>query len=117
VLAVVAVGGVVVAPKLLGGSSDPGCKAYSSTAIVAYNKAIGDLNAQAKTSVIAPDMSAAITDLTNAISLAQSASVKSALNGLLTELKAVQSDVKSGSVPTGTVNSLNAASTVADHAC
>lgn len=116
-LAVVAVGGVIVAPKLLGGSSDPGCKAYSGTAITAYNKTIDDLNAQAKQSVLAADMSASITDLTSAVSQAQSASVKSALNGLLTELKTVQSDVKSGSVPTPTVNALNAASTAADHAC
>jgi hypothetical protein len=62
-------------------------------------------------------MSAAIADMTNAIGQAQSASVKSALNGLLTELKSVQSDVKAGSVPTSTVNSLNAASTAADNAC
>jgi hypothetical protein len=62
-------------------------------------------------------MSVAITDMTNAIGQAQSASVKSALNGLLTQLKSVQSDVKSGSVPASTVNSLNAASTAADKAC
>jgi len=40
-----------------------------------------------------------------------------ALNGLLVQLKTVQSDVKSGSVPTSTVNSLNTASTAADNAC
>jgi hypothetical protein len=116
VLAVVAVGGVIMAPRLLG-PSDPGCKSYSGTAITAYNKTIGDLNAQASQSVLTADMSAAIADMTNAIGQAQSASVKSALNGLLTELKSVQSDVKAGSVPTSTVNSLNAASTAADNAC
>jgi uncharacterized protein involved in exopolysaccharide biosynthesis len=116
VLAVVAVGGVIIAPRLLS-PSDPGCKAYSGSAITAYNKTIDDLNAQASQSVLSADMSAAITDMTNAIGQAQSASVKSALNGLLTQLKTVQSDVRSGSVPTSTVNSLNAASTAADHAC
>jgi hypothetical protein len=119
VLAVVAVGGVVVAPHLLGGggSSDPGCKAYAGTAITAYNKTIHDLNAQAAQSVLNADMSATITDLTSSIAQAQSASVKSALTGLLTELKSVQTDVRSGSVPTTTVNALNAASTAADNAC
>jgi hypothetical protein len=118
VLAIVAVGGVIVAPKLLGGgSSDPGCKAYSGTAITAYNKTIDDLNAQASQPVLNADMSATVTDLTSAIAQAKSASVKSALNGLLTELKSVQSDVRSGTVPTTTVNALNAASTTADNAC
>jgi hypothetical protein len=118
VLAVVAVGGVVVAPKLLhSGSSDPGCKAYSGTALSAYNKTIDDLNAQASQSVLSGDMSTAITSLNSAISQAQSATVKSALNGLLTQLQSVNTAVKSGSVPTNTVNALNAASTSADSAC
>jgi hypothetical protein len=117
VLAVIAIGGVLVAPKLLGGSSDPGCTAYSGTAITAYNKTINDLNAQASQSVLTADMSTTITDLNSAIAQAKSASVKSALNGLLTELKSVQTDVKAGSVPTATVNALNAASTTADKAC
>jgi len=113
---VVAVGGVVIAPRLLS-SSDPGCKAYSGTAITAYNKTIDDLNAQASQSVLTTDMTATIADLTDAVGQAKSDSVKSALTGLLTQLKTVQSDVKSGSVPTNTVNALNAASTKADNAC
>jgi hypothetical protein len=118
VLAVVAIGGVVIAPKLLAsGSSDPGCKAYSSSALTAYNKTIDDLNAQASQSVLSADMSTATTDLTAAISQAKSDSVKSALNGLLTQLNTVKTDVKSGTVPTTTVNALNAASTTADNAC
>ena len=117
VLAVVAVGGVVIAPRLLGGSSDPGCKSYSGAALTAYNKTIDDLNAQASQTVLSADMSTAITDLTTSISQAQSDSVKTALNGLLTQLKTVQTDVKAGAVPTSTVNSLNAASTAADKAC
>ena len=117
VLAVVAVGGVFVAPKLLAGSSDPGCKAYSGSALTAYNKTIDDLNAQASQSVLSADMSAATTDLSAAISQAQSASVKSALSGLLTQLNSVKTDVQSGSVPTNTVSALNAASTTADKAC
>ncbi len=118
VLAVVAVGAVVAVPKVLGGgSSDPGCKSYSGTALVAYNKTIDDLNAQASQSVLAADMSTTISDLNSAIAQAQGSAVKSSLNGLLTQLKSVQADVKSGSVPTSTVNSLNAASTAADNAC
>jgi hypothetical protein len=118
VLAVVAIGGVVSAPKLLaGGSSDPGCKAYSSSALAAYTKTIDDLNAQASQSVLSADMSTATTDLNAAISQAKSDSVKSALNGLLTQLNTVKADVKSGTVPTTTVNALNAASTTADKAC
>jgi hypothetical protein len=117
VLAVVAVGGVIIAPRLLAGSSDPGCKSYSSTAITAYNKTIDDLNSQASQSVLSADMSTAITELTSSIGQAQSASVKTALDGLLTELKSVQSGVRSGSVPTATVDALNAASTKADNAC
>ena len=116
VLAVVAVGGVFVAPRLLG-PSDPGCKAYAGTGVTAYNKTIDDLNAQASQAVLSADMSTAITDLSGAVAQAQSASVKSALNGLLTELKLVKSDVQSGAVPATTVSALNAASTAADKAC
>jgi hypothetical protein len=110
---------VVVAPKLLAGgsSSDPGCTAYSGSTLTAYNKTIDDLNAQASQSVLSADMSTAITDLNGAISQAKSDSVKSALNGLLTQLNAVKTDVQSGSVPTATVNALNAASSTADQAC
>jgi hypothetical protein len=116
VLAVVAVGGVLIAPRLLG-PSDPGCKAYAGTAVTAYNKTIDDLNAQASQSVLSADMSTTVTDLNSAIAQAQSASVKSALNGLLTQVETVKADVKAGSVPSTTVSALNAASTAADNAC
>jgi hypothetical protein len=120
VLAVVAIGSVIVAPRLLGGggsSSDPGCKAYAGAALTAYNKTIDDLNAQAPQSVLSADMPTAITDLTSATGQAQSASVKSALSGLLAELEAVKSDVQAGSVPAASVNALNTASAKADSAC
>lgn len=119
VLAVIAVGAVIAAPKLLGGgsSADPGCRAYSGTALTAYNKTIDDMNAQASKSVLSTDMSAATTDLASAIGQAKSASVKSALSGLLTELQAVGADVKTGTVPASTVTALNAASAKADSAC
>jgi hypothetical protein len=116
VLAVVAVAGVIVTPKLLG-SSDPGCKSYSGATLTAYNKTIGDLNAQSPQRQLTQDMTTTIADLKNSIALTQSDSVKSALNGLLTELKSVQTDIRSGSVPSGTVNALNTASTAADSAC
>jgi hypothetical protein len=119
VLAVVAIGGVIAAPKVLssGASSDPGCKAYSGTALTAYNKAINDLNAQKSQSVLSADLTTASTDLTSAIGQAKSTSVKSALNGLLTELDTVKKGVHTGSVPASTVDALNAASTTADNAC
>jgi hypothetical protein len=62
-------------------------------------------------------MATTVTDLTGAISQAQSDSVKSALSSLLTEMKSVQSDIGAGSVPGSTVSALNGASTAADHAC
>jgi hypothetical protein len=116
VLAVVAVAAVFVAPKLLG-PSDPGCGAYSSSALPAYNKTIKDLNAQAPQATLTTDMNSTVGELDNAIAKAQGDSVKSALQGLLGELKTVQTAVKSGSVPTTMVNALNAASTKADGAC
>ena len=115
-LAVVAVGGVIIAPRLLS-PSDPGCKSYSGSAITAYNKTIDDLNAQASQATLSADMTKAIGGLTTAVGKAHSASVQTALSGLLTELKTVESRVGSGSVPTSTVNALNQASTAADNAC
>lgn len=121
VLAVVAIGGVVVAPRLInsggGGSTDPGCKAYAGTALTAYNKTIGDLNSQASQSVLSADMTTSIAGLTSAVGQAQSASVKTALNGLLTELETVKAGVQSGTVPSATVSALNAAAATADLAC
>jgi hypothetical protein len=116
VLAVASVVAVIVAPRLIG-PSDPGCKAYSGATIVYYNKTIHDLNGQTPTSVLSPDMATAITDLTGAVAQAKSPSVKAALDGLLSDLKTVQSEVAAGTVATSTVDALNAASINADHAC
>jgi hypothetical protein len=116
VVAAAAVVGVIVVPKLLG-PTDPGCKSYAGSTLTAYNKTISDLNAQAKEAPLAEDMATTIADLKGAIAQAQSASVKSALDGLLAELKTVQADIGSGSVPAATVSALNAASTKADNAC
>ena len=99
------------------GPSDPGCKAYAGPALTAYNKTIYDLNAQASQSRLSADMSAAVSELTQATAAAHDSAVKSALNGLLSELRTVQADVAAGTVPTSTVNALNAASTTADKAC
>jgi hypothetical protein len=116
VLAVAAVAAVVVAPKLFG-PSDPGCTAYSGPALTAYNKTIDDLNAKRSQAVLTKDMSATITSLNGAIAKTQSASVTSALNGLLAELKTVRAGIEAGSVPASTVGALNAAATAADNAC
>lgn len=116
VVAVLAVAGVFLTPKLLG-STDPGCKAYTGTALTAYNKTIDDLNRQAPQATLTGDMTRAINKLKAAVGQAQSASAKSALNGLLAQLKAVSGDMRQGAVPAGTVSKLNAAATTADNAC
>jgi hypothetical protein len=118
VLAVIAVAGVFAAGRLLhSGSSDPGCQAYANTALPAYNKAVGVLNSQASQSTLGADMTIAVTDLTSAAQQAQSGPARSALGAMLTELKTVQADVASGSVPSAVVKALNADSTAADGVC
>jgi hypothetical protein len=116
VVAVVAAGGAILVPKLTA-PTDPGCKAYAGTALTAYNQTISDLNARAPQAKLTTDMTTAITELTTAAGQAQSASVKSSLDGLLTELTAVQADVRKGSVPASAVQSLNNAASAADSAC
>ena len=93
------------------------CKSNTGTALTAYNTTIDDLNAQASQAKLTTDMNTAIAELQTAAGQAQSASAKTALNGLLTELTAVRTDVQSGSVPSATVSQLNAAATKADNAC
>ena len=115
-LALVALGAVIVVPRLMG-PTDPGCKEYAGPALAAYNKTINDLNAQSSQATLSADMTAAVSSLTSAVGKTHSTTVKSALNGLLTELKSVQADVGSGSVPTKTVAALNNASGAADQAC
>ena len=116
VVVLIGIGAAVEAPKYLH-HSDPGCTAYSSDALPAYNRAIGDLNSQASQATLNGDLSTAVTQLTTAVNQAQSASVKTALQGLLTDLTKVQSDVHKGSVAASTVSTLNAASAAADNAC
>jgi hypothetical protein len=113
---VVAGGAALAVPKLLG-SSDPGCASYTGTALTAYNQTINDLNAQASQSQLTSDMTTAIADLSTAADQAQSATVKSALDGLLSELSIVRADVQKGSVPAQAVTALNSASRTADNAC
>jgi hypothetical protein len=109
-------GGAVIAPKFLK-HTDPGCTAYTSSALPAYNHAISDLNAQASQATLEGDLTTAVGQLTTATGQASGAEVKTALQGLLTQLKQVQADVKKGTVPDTTVTSLNTASTTADNAC
>jgi hypothetical protein len=116
VAAVLAVGAVIVAPRLLS-PSDPGCKAYTETAITAYNQTIHDLNAQASQAKLTGDMTTAIAELRTAAAQAQSATVRSALGGLLAELTTVRTDVQKGSVPAATVSAINTAAKTADNAC
>jgi len=115
-IVVVGAGAALTVPRVFK-HTDPGCSAYASTALPAYNHAITDLNAQASQATLTTDLSAAITQLTGAINQAQSATVKTALQGLRTQLTQVQADVKKGAVPAATVSSLNAASSAADNAC
>jgi hypothetical protein len=116
VVAALAVGGVILGPRLLH-STDPGCKAYTGTALTAYNKTIDDLNRQVPQATLTSDMTSAINQLKTAAGQAQSASAKSALNGLLAQLTAVSGDMRQGAVPAGTVSKLNAAASTADNAC
>jgi hypothetical protein len=114
---VIAVAGVLLGVKLLGGQSDPGCKAYANTALGAYNNAVNTLNSQSSQNKLSADLTTAVTDLTSAAGQAQSASARSALAALLAELKTVQTDVASGSVPASVVTALNADSATADNVC
>jgi FixJ family two-component response regulator len=115
---VVALAGAYYVLKLHNsGSSDPGCKAYASTALPAYNNAVDVLNKQAAQSTLSADMTTAVTDLTSAAQQAQSTAAKSALNTMLAQLKSVQTDVAAGSVPTSVVTALNADAATADNVC
>jgi hypothetical protein len=116
-IVVIALAGVFLGIKLNSGPSDPGCKAYANTALGAYNNAVEVLNSQASQSKLGADLTTAVNDLTSAAGQAQSASAKSALAGLLAELKTVQTDVASGSVPSSVVTALNADSATADNVC
>jgi hypothetical protein len=113
---VIGVGVVVAAPRLLK-HTDPGCSAYTTSALPTYNQTITDLNAQASQATLASDLTTAIAQLSAAAGQAQGAPVKSALQGLLTELTKVQADTQKGAVPAATVTQLNTAADAADKAC
>jgi hypothetical protein len=116
-IVVIALVGVFLGVKLNSGPSDPGCKAYANTALGSYNNAVEVLNSQASQNKLGADLTTAVTDLTSAAGQAQSASARSALTALLAELKTVQRDVASGSVPSSVVTALNADSATADNVC
>ena len=116
-LVVIALAAVFVVGRQHDASSDPGCQAYASTALPAYNKAVGVLNTQAAQATVSGEMSTAVTDLTSAARQAQSTSVRSALATMLTQLKTVQAGIAAGTVPSSVVKALNAASAAADTAC
>ena len=115
---VIVLAGVFYVSRQAGGSSDPGCKAYASTALTAYNKAVDALNnSKASQATLNADMTTAVTDLASAAQQAQSASARSALGSMLTQLKTVRTDIATGSVPPSVVSALNADSTAADSVC
>jgi hypothetical protein len=116
-IVVIALAGVFLGVRMLGGPSDPGCKAYANTALGPYNNAIEVLNSQSSQNKLGADLTTAVTDLTSAAGQARSASARSALAALLAELKTVQKDVASGSVPSSVVTALNADSATADNVC
>jgi hypothetical protein len=117
VIAVIAAAAAFVYPRLHSGSSDPGCKAYASTALPAYNTAVDLLNSQGSQSTLGADMTTAVTDLTSAAQQAKSAAARSALGAMLSQLKTVRTDIVSGSVPSAVVKTLNADSATADSVC
>lgn len=117
-LVVVAIGAVLVVPKLSGGgSSDPGCTAYAGATLTAYDKVIGGLNAHASRTSLESDIAATTTDLTAAASQAKQQTVHSAMEALLTQLGTLKVNVEADSVPASTITALNAAATTADSAC
>ena len=116
VVVVLGIGAAVGAPKLLH-HTDPGCSAYTASALPAYNQTISDLNAQASQATLSNDLTTALAQLSSAAGQAQGATVKSALQGLISQLTRVQADVQKGSVPASTVTQLNTASAAADNAC
>jgi hypothetical protein len=113
---VIGVGVVVAVPRLLH-HTDPGCSAYTTSALPTYNQTITDLNAQASQATLASDLTTTIAQLSAAAGQAQGAAVKSALQGMLTQLTQVQADTQKGSVPAATVTQLNTAAVAADNAC
>jgi hypothetical protein len=117
VVAVVAIGAAVAVPRVLGKHTDPGCSAYASSALPAYNQAVTDLNAQASQATLTSDLAAAISQLTSAVGQARDPAAKTALDNLLVSLNTVQAGVRKGSVPASMVSALNSASATADNAC
>jgi hypothetical protein len=113
---VLGIGAAVAAPRLLQ-HPDPGCTAYRTSALPAYNQTITDLNAQASQATLNSDLTTAVAQLSAAASQAQGAPVKSALQGLLTRLTQVQADTQKGSVPAATVTQLNTAAVATDNTC
>ena len=113
---VIGIGAAVAVPRLLQ-HTDPGCTAYRVNALPAYNQTITDLNAQASQTTLGSDLTTAIAQLSSAAGQAQGTAVKSALQGLLTQLTQVQADTQKGSVPAATVTQLNTAAVTADNAC
>jgi hypothetical protein len=117
VVVLLGIGAAVAVPRFLQ-HTDPGCTAYRTSALPAYNQTITDLNAKAPSqATLANDLTTAIAQLSTAAGQAQSATVKSALQGLLTQLTQVQTDLRKGSVPAATVTQLNTAADSADSAC
>jgi hypothetical protein len=110
------VGLALIGPKLVK-AADPGCAAFKGTALLAYNKMIGDLNHQASQSTLTTDIQSAISQLTAAEGKAKNASAQSALSTLLSQLSTVRGDVANGSVPSTVVDQLNNAASSTDSAC
>lgn len=111
-------GKFVIAPLMdHGPASDPGCKAYQSTALRDYDRTVGDLNAKARQPTLVSDLTTTIGDLTTAQGSAKSPEVKTALGGLQSQLASVRTDVQKGYIPSSAVTALNNASHAADSAC
>lgn len=111
--------GIGIGYSALRGSKgdDPGCKAYTATALPAYNQTVKDLDARAQQATLTTDLTTAANDLASAAGQAKSGLVQSALSGLRTQVTAMNQDVKKGSIPSSAVTALNNASAAADSAC
>jgi hypothetical protein len=96
---------------------DPGCSSFKGTTMTAYDKVIGDLNADAAQSTAVPDIKTAIADLDSAAAMSKNAAAKTALTNLAAELSTVRAGVAKGTVTSSDMTVLNADGSAADNAC
>jgi hypothetical protein len=96
---------------------DPGCSSFKGTTMTAYDKVIGDLNADAAQSTLVPDIKTAIANLESAAAMSKSEAAKTALTNLAAQLSTVRAGAAKGTVTGSDITALNADGSAADTAC